>query len=85
LVEALRSEVEFLREELQRREEVHVEENRRRDSIIAALTQRIPELDAPSESRDASEKAREEPHGAEEGPQEQEQRRSWLHRFFFGP
>ena len=85
LVEALRSEVEFLREELQRREEVHVEENRRRDSIIAALTQRIPELDAPSESRDASETAREEPHGAEEGPQEQEQRRSWLYRFFFGP
>jgi len=85
LVEALRSEVEFLREELQRREEVHVEENRRRDSIIAALTQRIPELDAPSESRDASETARGEPHGTEEGSQEQEQRRSWLQRFFFGP
>lgn len=44
LVETLRSEVEFLREELQRREEVHVEENRRKDTIIAQLTQRIPEL-----------------------------------------
>jgi hypothetical protein len=49
LVEALRSEVEFLREELSRREEVHVEESRRKDSIIAALTQRIPELEAPRE------------------------------------
>jgi hypothetical protein len=86
LVDALRSEVEFLREELQRREDVHVEENRRRDSIIAALTQRIPELEAPTDPRDASETAHEEPHGTEgQWPQEQEQRRSWLHRFFFGP
>ena len=87
LFEALRSEVEFLREELQRREEVHMEENRRRDSIIAALTQRIPELEAPLEPRDAFETAHEKPQGTEgpERPLEQEQRRSWLYRFFFGP
>jgi len=87
LFEALRSEVEFLREELQRREEVHMEENRRRDSIIAALTQRIPELEAPLEPRDAFETAHEKPQGTEgpERPLKQEQRRSWLYRFFFGP
>lgn len=36
--------VEFLREELKSREEVHVEENRRKDTLIAQVTQRIPEL-----------------------------------------
>src|SRR4051812_28917763 len=52
LVEILRSEVEFLREELKRREEVHVEESRRKDTIVAQMnqtlaqmTQRIPELE----------------------------------------
>lgn len=36
--------VEFLREELKSREEFHVEESRRKDTIIAQLTQRIREL-----------------------------------------
>ena len=44
LVDVLRSEVAFLREELKSREEVRAEENRRKDTIIAQLTQRIPEL-----------------------------------------
>jgi excisionase family DNA binding protein len=48
LAESLRDEVEFLRAELKRREEVHVEENRRKDTIIARLTQRIPELPSAS-------------------------------------
>jgi hypothetical protein len=59
LIGALRSEVEFLREELQRREEVHVEDNRRKDSIIMALTQRVPELEPSSEATGASESASE--------------------------
>ena len=50
LLESLRSQVEFLQEELKRREEVHVEENRRKDTIIAQLTQRIPELEPPREA-----------------------------------
>ena len=50
LLESLRSQVEFLQEELSRREEVHVEENRRKDTIIAQLTQRIPELEPPKEA-----------------------------------
>src|SRR3954470_3735572 len=51
LVEELRDHVAFLRaelearnEELRRREEEHREEARRKDTIIAQLTQRIPEL-----------------------------------------
>ena len=50
LIESLRSQVEFLQEELKRREEVHVEENRRKDTIIAQLTQRIPELEPAKEA-----------------------------------
>ena len=50
LLESLRSQVEFLQEELKRREEVHVEENRRKDTIIAQLTQRILELEPAKEA-----------------------------------
>ena len=87
LVDALQAEVQFLREELQRREEVHTEENRRKDTIIAQLTQRIPELEAPPEPRESSVEG---PEGVAEGgrhtqPQEAAQQRSWLYRFFFGP
>jgi len=65
LLESLRSQVEFLQEELKRREDVHVEENRRKDTIIVQLTQRIPELEAlrevPPEPRTAPEPNSEEP------------------------
>jgi hypothetical protein len=50
LLESLHTQVEFLQAELKRREEVHVEENRRKDTIIAQLTQRIPELESPKEA-----------------------------------
>jgi hypothetical protein len=86
LLNSLRSQVEFLQEELKRREEVHVEENRRKDTIIAQLTQRIPELEPPTETpqepREGQGTASEE---LSSEPQEPSQRRSWLHRFFFGP
>jgi len=80
--------VEFLQEELKRREDVHVEENRRKDTIIAQLTQRIPELESP---REASHEPREGPVTAsEEGDkastpleqQEPSQHRSWWRAFF---
>jgi hypothetical protein len=45
LVEVQHQEIEFLRRQL----ETRTEEIRRRDSIIAGLTQRIPELEAPLE------------------------------------
>jgi hypothetical protein len=61
LLDSLRSQVEFLQEELKRREEVHVEENRRKDTIIAQLTQRIPELEPPKEATQEPRESRETP------------------------
>lgn len=88
LAEGLRQEVEFLRAELRRREEEHREESRRKDHIIMSLTQRIPELepprDASREPREAPETASETEGGGDAAPAAQE-KRSWLHRFFFGP
>ena len=92
LVDVLRSDVEFLREELKRREEVHAEESRRKDTIIAQLAQRIPELEASPEPREAPETASEQPYSTHAppeaygtSPQEAEESlhpRSWWRRFF---
>jgi hypothetical protein len=87
LVEALRDQVGYLRQQL----EVWQEESRRKDHLLAALTERIPELPAPEtprEARDSDLTASEEPGGTRRGhpvSQEPEQHRSWLYRFFFGP
>ena len=96
LVEELRDHLAFLRAELEarnaeirRREEEHREEARRKDTIIAQLAQRIPELPRPpsTEPRDAHETASEDVVKGEVPSETQEpgQRRSWLYRFFFGP
>ena len=89
LMESLRSQVEFLQEELKRREEVHVEENRRKDTIIAQLTQRIPELEPPREEprepREAPVSSSEETDkGTGHPPEQQEpsQRRSFWRQYF---
>lgn len=76
LVGEMREQIDWLRREVERK-----------DTIIMSLTQRIPELEAPSEQRDAPEKDSE---GTDKGevlsePQEFTQRRSWLYRFFIGP
>ena len=73
---SLEDQIDFLRRELERK-----------DTIIMSLTQRIPELEASSELRDTPDAAT---GHADRGdvppePQEPSQRRSWLHRFFFGP
>jgi hypothetical protein len=47
LIEDQRDQIAYLRAELAHRGETYIEESRRKDSIIAALTQRIPELEAP--------------------------------------
>jgi hypothetical protein len=67
LITNLQDQVEYLRGELARREETHLEESRRKDSIIAALTQRIPEIEAPApqEPRESPETVEEEPERAE--------------------
>jgi hypothetical protein len=62
------------------------EENRR---IIAALTSRIPAIEAPPDEREAAETARDEPERAApqsdaRDRQEGAQRRSWWRRVFGG-
>ena len=88
LVDVLRSEVAFLREELKSREEVRAEENRRKDTIIAQLAQRIPELESPADRQRGAETVTEDSvRGEDVSPESQQpaERRSWLYRFFFGP
>jgi hypothetical protein len=78
----LRDQVEHLRRELDTRNE----ELRRKDTILMAMTQRIPELEAAPEPRDDPEAASESTGRVDipPDPQESAERRSWLHRFFFG-
>jgi hypothetical protein len=72
LLEVYRDQIEFLRRELERK-----------DTLLISLMQRVPELEAAPELRDASETATED---ADRGVSlEPAQRRSWLYRFFFGP
>lgn len=79
LVEALRDQASFLRQQLEQEREAN-RENRR---IIAGLVQRVPELQVTPESRESLEKI---PEGATEGDTPPEPtKRSWLYRFFFGP
>ncbi len=69
LVDALQAEVEFLREELRRRDERHAEEVRRKDHLLAAALDRVPQLEAsdrsPTEPRDAPETVSEGPAAGE--------------------
>jgi predicted ArsR family transcriptional regulator len=76
MVEMLLDQVRYLREQLNRADE-RDRENRR---IVAALTQRIPELEAPAEPREAPQTISE-PRPDTQGPPEEE-RRSWWRRFF---
>ena len=85
LVEVLREQVEMLRVEL---EEAHAA-NREHRRIIAALTSRIPAMEAPQETRESPETAkspgpRERPFTDEERVQEPAQPRSWWRRLFGG-
>ena len=89
VIEALQAQIEFLREELaarnveiRRREEEHREEARRRDHIIAALTERIPELEPASELREGPVEGHDGA-GQRDTPEPQEApQSSWLRRFF---
>jgi len=84
LVANFEEQVSFLRAELVTRNE----ELRRKDHIIAALTERIPELPAPTSSQEAPEGRETGSETAAQGdvaPPQPTQRRSWLYRFFFGP
>ena len=76
LLDELRDRVSFLEEEL-----------RRKDTILMSLVQRIPELEPPGEGspepREGPQATSEERRNGEAPPDME--RRSWLHRFFFGP
>jgi hypothetical protein len=76
VLEAYKDQVEFLRRELERK-----------DTLLMSLMQRIPELEAPSEPREATENGSERASRGTATPEQQEpsEGRSWLHRFFFGP
>jgi hypothetical protein len=82
-VDAWRELIGELRDRVRSLEEAN-RENRR---IIAALTQRIPELEAPSDERESpgtveEERERAEPQSATRGTQEGAQRRPWWERWF---
>jgi len=85
LVETLREQVAYLREQVDQERQTRTEERRRHDTLLAQLMQRIPELEAPSETRDSSPEAASERGArgdASESSQEPAQRRSWLLRWF---
>lgn len=85
LQDRLKDEIAFLRGELLRRDERHAEEIRRRDHLLAALTQRIPELepvrDAPGARVTPSD---EPPKGTAPEPTPKPQRRPWWRRIVGG-
>ncbi len=85
LVEALRQQIASLERQL----EVSNEANRENRRIIAALTSRIPQLEAPRDEPQAPETSAEDPERVEtpdrdEDPQEAAERRSWWRRIFGG-
>ncbi|MCA1717473.1 MAG: hypothetical protein LC781_11810 [Actinobacteria bacterium] len=83
LIDELRERIGFVERQLEQANE-RDRENRR---IIAGLVQRVPELEAVSEPRDAPDTASEDANRDDVPPEPQEpaERRSWLYRFFFGP
>jgi excisionase family DNA binding protein len=83
-LDSMQEQVSYLKAVVQTRDE----ELRRKDHIIAALTERIPELEAPREARSEARAGHvTTSEGADKGeiPSEQQepaQRRSWLRAFF---
>ncbi len=81
LIDELRDRVGFLERQLETEQAASAELRR----LVAGLVQRVPELEAPSETRDSSPEAASE-RGARgdtsESSQEPAQRRSWLLRWF---
>jgi len=84
ITELLRQHNEFLQREL----EVWQEEARRKDHIIAALTERIPELEPASEAPESPSSTSEEPYSTHAPPMPEtpapdaQHKRSWWRAFF---
>ncbi len=79
-VKTLEDQVSFLRAELVTRNE----ELRRKDMLLAALTERIPELEAASEPRESPTEAAQASDKGEVPPDGTERRRPWWQRMFGG-
>jgi hypothetical protein len=95
LVEVLREQAEYLREQLDQERAARTEERRRHDTIIAQLTQanaalasRVPELEAPRGQAEAPDTVEEAPEGTEPrsdtGGAQEPQSRPWWKRVFGG-
>ena len=87
----LEQEVAFLRAELQRREQDHREESRRKDHLLAAALERVPQLEAPAspEPRDAPQTVAEDAGGVEQPPPntddaQESSERPWWRRLLWG-
>jgi hypothetical protein len=84
LVEALRDQVTYLREQL----DIRTEELREHRRLLAGLIERVPELEASREASGAPETVEEEPESAEPrsaaGGAQEAVRRSWWRRVFGG-
>ncbi len=86
LVDSLQDQVNYLRREL----DIRNEELRRKDHLLAAALERIPALEeAPSEPQDAPETGSDlspgvDPQGDDAGPQQGVSRRSWWRGLFGG-
>jgi hypothetical protein len=82
LIETLQDQIAYLRSQL----DIRTEELREHRRIIAALTQRIPELEAPSEPRESPETVEREPQRTEPRPERVEAQegahRPWWRRMF---
>ena len=82
LIETLQDQISYLRSQL----DIRTEELREHRRIIAALTQRIPELEAPSEPRESPETIEGEPQRKEPRPERVEAQegaqRPWWRRMF---
>ncbi len=78
LLEELRGEVAYLKEVVATRDE----EIRRRDHIIMALTERVPELEAPQNGQEDTEEPARGTEGVEDG--KGPEKRPWWRRIFGG-
>jgi excisionase family DNA binding protein len=92
MIEELRDRLRYIEGQLEQEREARTEERRRHDTLMAQLMQRIPELEAPSNSPDATGAPESATHDAERvdvpdrgtAPQEGTQPRPWWRRVFGG-
>lgn len=87
LVETLKDQIAYLREQLDQERQARTEERRRHDTILAQLTSRIPELEPARDERESPRTDAEASARGDDVPPEREtatgeERRSWWQRMF---